>query len=304
MPYCSNCGAELKENNNFCEVCGTKQEQTPSEPVPPTPVYGEPVQNTPKPAKKNTALFVVIGILAVALIGLGVFYFIESGNLKTDISNLESDVADLQTDVAAKQANINSLQTQLATEKATVAGLQADLAEAQTHVANLEAQLTDITSQLNASQAEVTRLESELAASELEVANLEDELATAMANVASLESDLEDALSQIESLQGELTAIQAKYPLKDFPSLNALQQWLNDNVQTDTTIYADEYYAMALKMQLLAAEDGYYVSACFVPGSITDDGYTFIYNTALVGNTLYAFDSNDTELYNWGTWGR
>jgi uncharacterized coiled-coil protein SlyX len=303
MQYCNNCGAQLKENNNFCEVCGAKQDQTPSEPVPPAPMYEAPVYNTPKPAKKNTALFVVIVILAVALIGLGVFFFIERGNLKTDISNLEGDVAALQTDVAAKQANINSLQTQLATEKATVAGLQSDLAEEKANVSNLQGQLADTTNQLNASQAEVTRLESELAASQTEVANLEEELAAAMANVASLESELEAALSQVQSLQGQLTAIQAKYPLKDFPDYNTLVAWVADNIQPAPSTYG-EWYSDALKIQLLAAEDGYYVSACLVPDSLSDNGLPYVYNTALVGDTLYLFDTWINDLYELGEWGR
>ena len=256
-----------------------------------------------KPAKKNTGLFVVIAILAVALIGLGVFYFIESGNLKTDISNLESDVAALETDVAAKQANINSLQTQLADEKATVAGLEADLAEEQANVANLETQLADTTSQLNASQAEVTRLEAELAASQLEVANLQDELAAAMANVASLESELEDALAQVESLQDELTAIQEKYPLKDFPDYTTLVAWVADNIQPAPDTYG-EWYSDALKIQMLAAEDGYYVSACLVPDMLSDSGLPYVYNTALVGDTLYLFDTWIGLVVDIGEWGR
>jgi hypothetical protein len=146
-------------------------------------------------------------------------------------------------------------------------------------------------------------LESELAASQLEVSNLEDELSAAMANVASLESQLEDALSQVESLQSQLTEIQAKYPLKDFPSYQTLSNWLSENVCDYTYTYV-EWYSNALKMQLLAAEDGYYVSACWIPGSITDDGYPYVYNTALVGDTLYAFDPEDTEIYDWGTLGR
>ncbi|GEM_PF-2962823 len=304
MRYCPNCGSPVENSSMFCTTCGTKLDSAPEESVPPAVINKAVAQNSSKPGKKNTTLFIIIGILAAGLIGLGAFYFIQSGNLKTDISNLESDVSALQTDLAAKQANITSLQTQLDNEKATVAGLENDLAEEQANVANLEDQLADTTSQLNLSQVEVTRLESELAASELEVTNLEDELAAAMANVASLESELEDALSQVESLQSQLSAIQAKYPLKDFPSFNALQQWLDDNVQTDTGIYADDYYSMALKMQMLAAEDGYFVSACLVLNDITDDGYYYIYNTALVGNTLYLFSPDDTGLYNLGTWGR
>jgi septal ring factor EnvC (AmiA/AmiB activator) len=267
-------------------------------------MYQEAVQNTSKPVKKNMALFVVIGILAAALIGLGVFYFIESGNLKTDISNLESDVAALETDVASKQANINSLQTQLTNEKAIVASLEEDLAEEQANVSTLQGQLADTTSQLNTSQAEVTRLESDLEASIAEVTNLESELATAITNVASLESDLEAALAEVASLQSQLSEIQAKYPLKDFSSLSTLQQWLNEHVQTDTSIYVDEVYSMALNMQMLAAEDGYFVSACFVPNDITNDGYYYVYNTALVGDILYSFGPDDTEIYSWGEWGR
>ena len=303
MRYCPNCGSPIENSSMFCTTCGTKLDFTPNESVPPAVINEAAAQNTSKPAKKNTTLFIIIGILAAGIIGLGTFYFIESGNLKTDISNLESDVSALQTDLAAKQANIASLQTQLDNEKAIVAGLEDDLAEEQENVANLQGQLADTTSQLNASQAEVNQLESDLAASQLEVSNLEDELTTAMANVDSLESELENALSQVESLQSQLSAIQAKYPLKDFPNYQALSDWLNGNVCEYTDTYG-EWYSNALKMQLLAAQDGYYVSACFVPGGMTDSGYTYVYNTALVGDTLYLFDPEDTELYNFGTWGR
>lgn len=303
MRYCPNCGSPVENSSVFCTTCGTKLDSAPEESVPPAVINEAAAQNTSKPGKKNTTLFIIIGILAAGIIGLGTFYFIQSGNLKTDISNLESDVSALQTDLAAKQANITSLQTQLDNEKATVAGLENDLAEEQANVANLEDQLADTTSQLNLSQVEVTRLESELAASELEVTNLEDELTAAMANVASLESELEDALSQVESLQSQLTEIQAKYPLKDFPNYNTLQTWVKNNIQSEPTTNG-EWYSDALRIQLLAAGDGYYVSACFVPSSLSYSGYTRVYNTALVGDTLYIFDTWEDELYEMGEWGR
>ena len=115
MAYCPNCGSPIENNNMFCSTCGAKV-------VPPrlnhtastAPMYREPVNNIHN-ALKNTILYVIIGILAAALIGLGVS-FIERGNLKTDISNLESDVTALQIDLS-KQANINSLQTQLPMKK-------------------------------------------------------------------------------------------------------------------------------------------------------------------------------------------
>jgi uncharacterized protein HemX len=291
MAYCPNCGSPIENNNMFCSTCGAKVVSTPPEPIPPAPapMYREPVNNIHNRAKKNTILYVIIGILAAALIGLGVFFFIERGNLKTDISNLESDVAALQIDLAAKQANINSLQTQLANEKAVAAGLEEDLAEEQAKVVTIQGQLADTTNQLNTSRAEVTRLESELAASQSKIANLESELAAAMAEVA--------------SLQSQLAAIQAKYPLKDFPDYKTLSDWLTKNV-CEPTLSWEEWYSSALKMQLLAAQDGYYVSACLVPAGMSVDGYIYVYNIALVGDTLYAFDPEIDKLYDWGDWGR
>jgi hypothetical protein len=304
MPNCYKCGAKITENDSFCEACGAKQEQTPYQATPAAAKNEPPVQvYMPKSGntrKSNGLLFAIIAILAAGLIAFGVLYFIENSNLKeakVNISNLEGDVAVLQTDLAKEQANVTSLQTQLANEKANVARLENELAEEQANAANLQ-------TQLNASKAEVTQLESDLAASELQIYNLQSELAEANANVASLESELANALSQIDSLQGQLTALQAKYPLKDFPNYKTLQAWVKENVQTDTTIYADEYYSMALKMQLLAAEDGYFVSACLVSNTITDDGYYYVYNTALVGDILYYFSPDDTEIYSWGEWGR
>ncbi len=55
---------------------------------------------------------------------------------------------------------------------------------------------------------------------------------------------------------------------------------------------------------MLAAEDGYYVSACLVPDSLSDNGLPYVYNTALVGDTLYLFDTWIGLVVDMGEWGR
>ncbi|WP_332445518.1 hypothetical protein [Dehalococcoides mccartyi] len=88
----------------------------------------------------------------------------------------------------------------------------------------------------------------------------------------------------------DLAAIQAKYPMRNFESLNKLQLWASSHKQTYYN-YADDQYATALAIQQAAMEDGYLVSACISWGHAT--GYSHVICEAMVGTTVYYWFPQD-----------
>ena len=58
--FCTKCGAKLEEHQKFCTKCGTKRIE----------IDPEAVKKTPKKKKSKLPLFIVLGVLAVALIGV------------------------------------------------------------------------------------------------------------------------------------------------------------------------------------------------------------------------------------------
>ncbi|MDD4874375.1 MAG: hypothetical protein PHE15_05305 [Dehalococcoidales bacterium] len=316
MPYCSKCGAQVRENGLFCEACGAKQERKQNQSVIPPhslPTKTEPIARAVEEpyvrssvtqqssrVKTNWGIFAIIGVLLAGLIVIGVLYGIGTSNLnkaKADIVDLEGNVATLQTNLAAELANVNSLQTQLASEQANVTSLQTQLAEEEANVASLQTQLTTATNDLNSSKAQVTQLQSDLNTSNLQVTNLQTQLTNSIANVARLQADLDTANADLASaiatntsLTGELTKV--TYP-RHFNSLDELETWLA-NDDTDT-IYADESgFNRAYILQVRALRDGY-----ILPVSVYySGGSTFMaYNTALAGNTIYqVYSLNDSVV--------
>ena len=291
MAACIKCGAPLGAGAVFCGVCGSKQDAPPVQPVmsapPPVVPQNQPApSHTPGPKKMSGGMIAVISVLLVGLIVVGSLYGMGVGKLNK--ANASNDT--LQTELTAEQALAADLETQLTAAKNTAASLTSQLASAN--------------SDLAAAKANVTSLTSDVAAANAKVTGLTADLATANGKVTSLTADLATANAKAATLQTQLSAIQAKYPLKDFPDYATFAAWVRAHVQPVSTTYA-QWYANALKMQSLAAEDGYYVSACWVPGSWTNDGYVQIYNTALVANTLYIFDAEDyTYIYSMGVWNR
>ena len=95
--YCPECGIPNADNASFCSACGA---QLPAEPrkevtsnpivtptddatrviVPPVAPPPPPLPAAPQRKSGNAMLFIIIAILAVALIGLAVMFFLKSGS--------------------------------------------------------------------------------------------------------------------------------------------------------------------------------------------------------------------------------
>ena len=330
MRFCWNCGSQVEDSIKFCDKCGANMAAASQPPAgQPAPMPADtakqeqpasmakvsPAREEPraKPARastsnRNAIFYAITAVLVVALIVLGVFYGQGVGklnNANTQITGLTANVTSLQSQLATEKANVATLQTQLAAETANAADLQTQLTAA-------KGQVTSLTADLATANGKVTSLTANLATANGNVTTLTSNLATANAKVTTTQASLDKANADLTaatatntSLQAQLTAIQAKYPLKDFPNYATLSTWVSAHVQPYSSTYGI-WYSHALKMQSLAAEDGYYVSACWVPSSWSIDGYINVYNSALVGGTtLYFFDpESSTSLTYVGAWGR
>ncbi|RJO60969.1 MAG: hypothetical protein C4542_07500 [Dehalococcoidia bacterium] len=252
-------------------------------------------QATPTPPAKKTGgnplMLIVSGVLAVALIAVGVLYVMEMGKLNKANEN-----------ITTLEANVSSLQGQLATEKANVASLQTQLATEKANVATLQTQLTTAKSDLTASQAKVTSLTADLATANGKVTSLTADLATANGKVTTTQASLDKANTDLAAskatnttLQTQLTAIQAKYPLKDFPDYATLNTWVKAHIQPYSATYA-QWYVNAMKVQTAAMNDGYFVSTVYYPNTGQE-----VINIALAGTTLYWFDPEIGTIYSYLT---
>jgi septal ring factor EnvC (AmiA/AmiB activator) len=230
-------------------------------------------------------MYVITGILVVALLAVGVMYGTGVGKL----SKANNHVDELT-------ANVADLGTQLTAAQATSAGLQTQLAATQASVADLQTQLTSAKSDLSASQGKVTSLTADLSTANAKVTSLTADLATANSKVTTIQTSLDKANADKATLQSQLTSVQAKYPLKDFPDYGTFYAWVKAHVQPYTTTYG-AWYSHALFVQMAAMNDGYFVSACI-------DYDEDVYNLALVGSTLYGWDPEDGIVYSEGTWPR
>ena len=272
MPYCKQCGNEVTGNEQFCGKCGAKQEQQPAErpsmvkqaAVPPKPPaqtprpfnqYAQPPKGVNGPWK-----FIVMAVLAAGLITVGVLYGIQNGNLnqaKTDIAELENNVATLQTELTAEQANAAALQTEL----------------------------TATINDLNASRDEVAQMEDDLSASEQRIAELEAELDAANAELAQAYIDIEELTADNAALSEDLNMVK---DARHFNSLDELETWLeNDDTDTNDDYSSLTPSARAYVLQVKALRDGYLISACID----WDSNYIYSWNVAVIGKAVYSINA-------------
>jgi septal ring factor EnvC (AmiA/AmiB activator) len=252
---------------------------------------------TGKSGNKNTLMYIVTGVLVVALLVIGVFYGTGVGKLNTANAN-----------ISELTINVENLGTQLSTAQANAADLQIQLTAAKANAADLQNQLTSTKSDLSASNAKVTSLTSDVAAANAKVISLTSDLATANGKVTTVQASLDKANSdltiangKVSTLQSQLTTIQAKYPLKDFPDVSTLTAWAKAHI-LPSSLYLEDWYKHALQTQTSAMNDGYFVSANYYMTSSTSG---VVYNLALVSTTLYRWDPEiGTLTYYSGTFVR
>jgi predicted nucleic acid-binding Zn-ribbon protein len=243
------------------------------------------------------------GVLAIALIALGVMYQQRTSELDDarayanslgeNIAVLENSIASLNAQIAAEKAAVAQLQTLLDEEKTGIASLEADLLAAQQAVAEAEAETTAAEADVEAAQASVAAIQAELDAAKASVIVVETQLAQANTKIAVLEQ----ANAQIAVLQDQNAALEddlaALRSPRHFASLAELQLWL----AIDDTNYAYpdlDSIDRAFILQVKAARDGLIISTHIQPAGLTGIFLMAVNYAVVVDNDVYRIDP-DTD---------
>ncbi len=247
-----------------------------------------------QPAKQSSSKlfsFIGMGVLAVALVAVGVLFYQATARL----NRASEQIAVLETSVTSLQGNVASLNSQLTTEKASVADLQGKLASEQARAADLQARMTATQGDLAASKAQAASLQADLAAANAKVASLTADLATANGKVTTTQAALDKATADLAKANTDLAKASAdlaaasstlkkiQYP-RHFSSLTELETWLaRDDTNTNPAYAGTTGPEKCFILQVKALRDGF-----LLPASTYNDG-TIIYidNMSMIGGTMY-----------------
>jgi len=140
--------------------------------------------------------------------------------------------------------------------------------------------------------ADAAAVAQELADAESQIADLEDQLASTQGEVIDLQDEL-------DTLTAELDDLASVYPLKRFPSGEALQTWLwrDDISERGESSDAVVWLARALEQQRRAADDGYLIS---VEMTSHDEVYYTVLCTAITQDDgFWWWDPETDEAFYW-----
>jgi len=138
----------------------------------------------------------------------------------------------------------------------------------------------------NILQSEKDTLAAGLASVEGQLQILQNESDTLAADLAAVEGELQKAQDELDYLKG-------LYPPKNFPSLEALQDWLakddtNSHEYIEGEFDCDDF---ALMLQQHAFEDGYKIDMQY---SDNDDLHAM--NSTIIGNYFYFIEPQNDEV--------
>ena len=164
----------------------------------------------------------------------------------------------------------------------------------------LEANLTNTQAELVSTQADLANTQAELTNIQANLADARSELTSTQVELVSTQADLASTQAKLDSTKQELSEVKAVYPLKNFPDLHALEEWLAG--QPDFARASDDiiWYQHALELQESAARDGYLVSATIYIGEISSGKFYMVYCLAVVGDgDLYVWDPDTKDIHYW-----
>lgn len=130
MAYCSKCGTQIAEGSQFCPHCGTQVGSYENEQD--TKYIPQPVAQHPAAPQNNsthTILYVIIGLLSVALVGVVLLFLLTKNNDKIDemkeqMKTLEANNKELTQKVEAAEANAKEADEEALAAKETAKTVQ------------------------------------------------------------------------------------------------------------------------------------------------------------------------------------
>jgi hypothetical protein len=188
---------------------------------------------------------------------------------------------------SSKSSDLSNTKTTLATTQSTLASTQNDLA-------TTKSTLTSTQNTLKSTQDTLASTQTDLKTTQDDLAAKTSELASTKSTLSSTQTELTSTKSSLTTKTTQLTAIQSLYPLKHFPTVTALRNWLA--TQPITTFSFQNTSAL----QDAAMNDGWLISA-----QISWNQTAQIFqgsNTAILDNgELYIFYCDDHTLTDEGS---
>ena len=221
---------------------------------------------------------------------------------KTQVADLESQLSSAIEDNAKLQGQIETITEQrdarlkeLTTTREEVGSLGSQLTASQ-------AENSDLSNQLSTAMAENDLLEAQLNLRQVESDSLENDLSARSAQLLSVQAQAEQLNAQAEQLNAQVEQLNAVYPPRRFRDEDELRAWWMENVsEIEAAEFAVEGFGQARETQLMAALDGYIISADF--WEYLDTGTVLVWNSAVTDEGTYYvwFPGQDKIGYSYDT---
>ena len=114
-----------------------------------------------------------------------------------------------------------------------------------------------------------------------------------------LQADYNDLKANYETVEAELAQIKEVYPAKNFRDGDALEAWLQKELNPPTTTDAIRWYAHGLQLQERALEDGYIISVILLDREGKGLLYEVFCYAVLEDGSLYWWDPETDDIYYW-----
>ena len=192
--------------------------------------------------------------------------------LESQLSSVMDDNAKLRGQIEPITEERDARLNELTTTKEEVGSLRSQLTASQ-------AENSDLSNQLSTAMAENDLMEAQLNLRQVESDSLENDLSARSAQLLSVQAQAEQLNAQVEQLN-------AVYPPRRFRDEDELRAWWMENVsEIEAAEFVVERFGQARETQLMAALDGYIISADFWEYLDTD---TFlVWNSAVTSNGGY-----------------
>ena len=176
--------------------------------------------------KKSIAI-TIISILAVAVIALGVLFYLNNQDKVQQIEMLNTDVADkaglietLNADVSEKSGQIEMLNADVADKVGQIETLNAD-------VINKAGQIEELNTDVADKKEQIEALKADVADKAGQIETLSADVADKSGQIEVLKADVADKASQIESLIGNIADKE-----KEISALQSVSAELNQRIET------------------------------------------------------------------------
>jgi len=200
LPLCVRCGHEISADADFCESCGAPTSR-PQERDGPEASHLVNFVNLPKTLKVALLLALIIGI---SLLAASLAFQPRSttpeytANLRSQLDQLNSQLAKLQSNASNLQTQIRSLKDQISSSQSKLTKAQAEIQELQSQLYSVAANIVSLKQQLDDIRSQLVSARATLVAAEQELNQIRNSLEEASAKVQQLEMTLQQQQATLQ----------------------------------------------------------------------------------------------------------